>query len=192
MTAHRRGPWSNAEDAYLMNLVQTHGPLNWVRIAQTLGSRTPKQCRERYHQNLKPTLNHDPITPEEGLQIERLVHEIGKRWAEIARRLHGRSDNTVKNWWNGSQNRHRRMDRRCAVQTHDDFYPHNPPGHRPCLPRVQAFVTPCSGLSLLFLHHAPPNLLSLTSVLITPRHPLASPSRSICQSNYDPFTTHTA
>ncbi|SCO75812.1 related to regulator of conidiation rca-1 [Fusarium oxysporum] len=128
MTAHRRGPWSNAEDAYLMNLVQTHGPLNWVQIAQTLGSRTPKQCRERYHQNLKPTLNHDPITPEEGLQIERLVHEMGKRWAEIARSLHGRSDNTVKNWWNGSQNRRRRMDRRCAVQTHDDFYPHNPPG----------------------------------------------------------------
>src|SRR6478735_7612602 len=68
----------------------------------------------------------------------------------------------------------------------------SPSRHRPCLPRVQAFVTPCSGLSLLFLHHAPPNLLSLTSVLITPRHPLASPSRSICQSNYHPFATHTA
>lgn len=107
-----------------MQLVQTHGPLNWVRIAQTLGSRTPKQCRERYHQNLKPTLNHDPITPEEGLQIERLVHEIGKRWAEIARRLHGRSDNAVKNWWNGSQNRRKRLDRRRAVHTgpYDDAY----------------------------------------------------------------------
>ncbi|KAK7425444.1 hypothetical protein QQZ08_008123 [Neonectria magnoliae] len=122
MTTHRRGPWSNAEDSYLMQLVQTHGPLNWVRIAQTLGSRTPKQCRERYHQNLKPTLNHDPITPEEGVQIERLVHEIGKRWAEIARRLHGRSDNAVKNWWNGSQNRRKRLDRRRAVQTYDEHY----------------------------------------------------------------------
>nr|CEG03680.1 unnamed protein product [Fusarium acuminatum CS5907] len=128
MTAHRRGPWSNAEDAYLVNLVQTHGPLNWVRIAQTLGSRIPKQCRERYHQNLKPSLNHDPITPEEGLQIERLVQKMGKRWAEIARLLHGRSDNTVKNWWNGSQNRRRRMDRRCAVQTYNESYPHNRPG----------------------------------------------------------------
>lgn len=99
----------------MMQLVNTHGPLNWVRIAQTLGSRTPKQCRERYHQNLKPTLNHEPITPEEGLQIERLVLEIGKRWAEIARRLHGRSDNAVKNWWNGSQNRRKRLDRRRAI-----------------------------------------------------------------------------
>jgi Myb-like DNA-binding protein FlbD len=115
MACHRRGPWSQAEDAYLMQLVHRQGPLNWVRIAQTLGSRTPKQCRERYHQNLKPSLNHDPITPDEGLQIEQLVHEIGKRWAEIARRLHGRSDNAVKNWWNGSQNRRKRLDRRRTI-----------------------------------------------------------------------------
>lgn len=122
MSGHRRGPWSNSEDEYLMALVRTHGPLNWVRIASTLGSRTPKQCRERYHQNLKPTLNHQPITPEEGLQIELLVQQLGKRWAEIARRLHGRSDNAVKNWWNGSQNRRRRMDRRRATQSHEASY----------------------------------------------------------------------
>lgn len=96
-----------------MQLVNHHGPFNWVQIAQTLGSRTPKQCRERYHQNLKPSLNHNPITPEEGLEIERLVQEVGKRWAEIARRLDNRSDNAVKNWWNGNQNRRKRRSRDC-------------------------------------------------------------------------------
>ena len=102
---HRRGPWSQGEDDYLIQLVHTQGALNWIRIAQLMGARLPKQCRERYHQNLAPTLNHAPISPEEGLGIERLVAEMGKRWAEIARRLNGRSDKAVKSWWNGSMNR---------------------------------------------------------------------------------------
>ena len=109
MGSHKRGPWSQGEDGYLLQLVQTQGAHNWVRISQMIGTRSPKQCRERFHQNLKPSLNHDPITPEEGAIIERLVGEMGKRWAEIARRLRGRSDNAVKNWWNGGMNRRRRI-----------------------------------------------------------------------------------
>ena len=108
-TPTKRGPWSQSEDSSLLRFVNAHGAHNWVKIAQLLQTRSPKQCRERYHQNLKPTLIHDPITPEEGELIEKLVAEMGKRWAEIARRLPGRSDNAVKNWWNGGMNRRRRI-----------------------------------------------------------------------------------
>ena len=153
MAGHRRGPWSNQEDNYLMQLVNHHGPFNWVQIAQTLGSRTPKQCRERYHQNLKPSLNHNPITPEEGVEIERLVQEVGKRWAEIARRLDNRSDNAVKNWWNGNQNRRKRRSRDCQDMScnghwHPDApQPSNPTSPSP-LPSGSSSMTNHSVLSL--------------------------------------------
>ncbi|OBA29174.1 hypothetical protein HANVADRAFT_20317, partial [Hanseniaspora valbyensis NRRL Y-1626] len=76
---------------------------NWTLISQRMAPfrRTPKQCRERYHQNLKPNLNKEPISEEEGERIDYMVGKYGKKWAFIARSLNnGRSDNTVKNWWN--------------------------------------------------------------------------------------------
>lgn len=105
----KKGPWSEMEDKRLLDLVNYHGAESWMDISKEHGSRNAKQCRERYHQNLKSSINRGPITPEEGVAIERYHAEKGPKWAEIARALGGRSDNQVKNWYNGQKNRRTKM-----------------------------------------------------------------------------------
>lgn len=113
-----KGSWSDAEDNELRYLVEILSQ-NWASISGRMSGRTAKQCRERWVQNLRPGLNHSPITPAEGDYIMIQVGQIGPKWAEISRRLtehddsNGiRSDNTVKNWYNGNRNREVRTSRR--------------------------------------------------------------------------------
>ncbi|KAK4127909.1 hypothetical protein N657DRAFT_641976 [Parathielavia appendiculata] len=95
--------WEGKEDLLLLELHAAYGP-NWTRIAGGMGFRSAKQCRERYTQHLKPGLNRSPISDEEGQRIMRMVSESGQRWAQIARSLGtNRSDNQIKNWWNGAR-----------------------------------------------------------------------------------------
>ncbi|AEO62539.1 uncharacterized protein THITE_2106830 [Thermothielavioides terrestris NRRL 8126] len=95
--------WEGEEDLRLLELHAAYGP-NWTHIARGMGSKSAKQCRERYTQQLRPGLNRSPISEEEGRRIMEMVQESGQRWAQIARNLGtNRSDNQVKNWWNGAK-----------------------------------------------------------------------------------------
>ncbi|KAG9256164.1 Homeodomain-like protein, partial [Emericellopsis atlantica] len=96
-----KGPWSKAEDRQLVLARRVCGSSSWTAIAIQMPGRSAKQCRERYHQNLDENLCHDPISPAEGQWIIENVSRHGKRWAHLSRLMGNRSDNAIKNWWNG-------------------------------------------------------------------------------------------
>ncbi|KAG6018592.1 hypothetical protein E4U19_000166, partial [Claviceps sp. Clav32 group G5] len=104
VTRERR-PWLPHEDYLLICMVKDRGAHHWAKISGYVGSRSAKQCRERWRHILDPHLKHESITREEGQFIVDWVDRKGQQWAEIARHLEGRSDNGVKNWYNARSDR---------------------------------------------------------------------------------------
>ncbi|KAG6175793.1 hypothetical protein E4U25_002324 [Claviceps purpurea] len=106
----RKGAWLPSEDDLLKSRVLNKGASDWVEKSRYVGTRTAKQCRERWHQTLNPDLKFS-ITPQSpGRKVTSFSTGLPRRvhnghWTKIGRHLNDRSDNLVKNWYNGKKNR---------------------------------------------------------------------------------------
>ncbi|KAK9133379.1 hypothetical protein Scep_012907 [Stephania cephalantha] len=107
--ALKKGPWTAAEDAILMEYVKKHGEGNWNAVQKNSGlSRCGKSCRLRWANHLRPNLKKGSFSPDEERLILELHSKLGNKWARMAAQLPGRTDNEIKNYWNTRVKRRQR------------------------------------------------------------------------------------
>ncbi|QBM88570.1 Myb-like DNA-binding protein BAS1 [Metschnikowia aff. pulcherrima] len=96
----RRGKWTPAEDALLVQQFAKYGAL-WQQVALQIEGRTEHQCLKRYYEVLDPNVRNrlQPWTEAEDLLLIELVTRHGTKWKTIANELQGRPSLTCRNRW---------------------------------------------------------------------------------------------
>ncbi|XP_042431106.1 transcription factor GAMYB-like isoform X2 [Zingiber officinale] len=122
----KKGPWTTAEDAILLNYVKKYGEGNWNAVQKhTSLSRCGKSCRLRWANHLRPNLKKGAFTPEEEQLIIELHAKMGNKWARMAALMPGRTDNEIKNYWNTRIKRRQRAGIQVNSLLSQSFGPQN-------------------------------------------------------------------
>lgn len=146
-----KGPWSQQEDKILAKLVDELGAERWVAIAERLGTRSGKQCRERWHNHIDPSINKAPFTHEEDALIIQMYEKMGSKWAEMSKVLKGRPDNAIKNHYNTTLIRRRKLleavnkvNEARSLTACQPTASENPFFYQPHVTRSEGTASPCS------------------------------------------------
>jgi hypothetical protein len=100
-----KSKWTLEEDEQLKQIMASYSSttsFSFSRVCSSMPTRTAKQCRERWHNQLSPDVRKDKWTKEEDETIIKCWKEFGPLWSRMALLLKGRTDNAIKNHFNCS------------------------------------------------------------------------------------------
>lgn len=98
--------WTPQEDESIIQSCQVG--LTWPEIASQLPGRLPEHIRNRFLNEIDPSLNKTPFTDAERRKVYELQARYGNKWTQIANEMPGRSEMMVKNCWFNARISHRR------------------------------------------------------------------------------------
>lgn len=98
-TQNKRKSFTPTEDHLLTQAAIACFETSWNTIATYVPGRTPRQCRDRWMNYLKPGLKFDPWSKKEDEKLVSLVNSYGTHWTKMISFFPGRSTNAIKNRW---------------------------------------------------------------------------------------------
>lgn len=89
--------FNEMDDKLLKRLVKKHGVHNWTVIANKFNYKSPKQCRDRWNNYLKPDFVHKKWSEEEDVLLLQKYNKFGPNWSQIQTFFPNRSPANVRN-----------------------------------------------------------------------------------------------
>jgi len=104
---HRARKWTEEEDHKVMELLEVFGPGSWVKIAERLKTKTPKQIHARWRDYLRKDISGKPWSFQELSRLAELHQKFGNQWSYLSYLMPGRSPNSIKNQVNAARRKRR-------------------------------------------------------------------------------------
>jgi hypothetical protein len=98
----KKGNWLEFEDQLLLEWVEQNGPLNWTECSKRIEGRCGKQCRERWVNALDPRIKRGNWEEKEHTMIFEQMKRNWSSWTVISKKLPGRTENAIKNYFYSS------------------------------------------------------------------------------------------
>lgn len=113
-----KGKWTNEEDSIITEMVKassfpgggSDSQTKWSDIAKRLPGRLGEQVKSRWVNHLDPNIRKGAWTKTEMDLLVEAQKELGNKWADIAKRIPGRSENSVKNRWYNAKTQEKRKE----------------------------------------------------------------------------------
>lgn len=90
-----RGQWSKDEDILLLKLINKLG-LKWAKISKLLRTRSGKQIRDHYLNELDSSQNKKVFSLDEEIEILERFKQYGTAWRKYKKHFRGRSADRIK------------------------------------------------------------------------------------------------
>lgn len=85
------------EDKKLIELVNIFGKNEWKVISRLMGTRSVRQCRDRFNGYLDPRIKNIPWKASDDDKLLELYTKYGPKWSVISKHFDNRSDTNVRN-----------------------------------------------------------------------------------------------